>query len=157
MESLQDKTDEVCPTLIGITESHLLEEEKLKFDGYADPFRNDRDNLGGGICIAVRQEIKDICTVVEKWRDVGESLWIVIDNGIVKVRVGVVYAPQESRTSAEKLQIFYKHISEQVQQARERNQVLLILGNFNGKIGKEVKGNKPEVTKGGTLLLNKRN
>ena len=31
----------------------------MKFDGYADPFRNDRDNLGGGICIAVRQEIKD--------------------------------------------------------------------------------------------------
>ena len=153
MESLQDKIDEVCPTLIGITESHLLEKEKLKFDGYADPFRNDRDNLGGGICIAVRQEIKDICTVVEKWRDVGESLWIVIDNGKVRVRVGVVYAPQESRTSAEKLKIFYKHISEQVQQARERNQRVLILGDFNGKIGIEVKGNKPEVTKGGTLLL----
>ena len=30
---------------------------------------------------------------------------------------------------------------------------MLILGDFNGKIGKEVKGNKPEITKGGTLLL----
>ena len=37
MESLQDKLDEVCPTLIGITESHLLEEEDVKFDGYAEP------------------------------------------------------------------------------------------------------------------------
>ena len=153
MESLQDKLDEVCPTLIGITESHLLEEEDVKFDGYAEPFRNDRDNLGGGIVIAVRKEIKDICTVVEKWRDVGESLWIAIDNGKVKIRVGVVYAPQESRTTAESLKTFYEHISEQVQQARERKQRVLIMGDFNGKIGEEVKGNRPEKTKGGRLLL----
>lgn len=90
---------------------------------------------------------------MEKWRDVGESLWIVIDNGKVKIRVGVVYAPQECRTKAENLKTFYGHICEQVQQARERNQRVLILGDFNGKIGKEVKGNKPEITKGGTLLL----
>ena len=152
IESLKDKIDEVQPTVICITETHLAEAEDLKLDGY-EVYRNDRNNEGGGVLIAVRTEIENICTIVHKGSNVGEMLWVVMDNGKAKVRIGVVYAPQESRTSKEQLETMYEEINDQILQARERHQRLLLMGDFNGKIGDVVRGNKSEVTTSGRLLL----
>ena len=153
INSLRDKIDEVEPSVICIVETHLMDEDDLKFDGYSPPLRNDRDCFGGGILVAVRDEIKNICTVVLKKSKIGEMLWLVIDNGNVKVRLGVIYAPQESRTSKQELKVMYQDIKDQVSQAREKGQKVLIMGDFNAKIGDAVKGNKSEVTKSGKLLL----
>ena len=79
-------------------------------------------------------------------------MWVAIDNTKIRVRLGVVYAPQESRTKKEILKVMYKNIDEQVQFAREREQKVVLLGEFNYKIGKHISGNRPEVTKGGKLL-----
>ena len=102
LDSLLEKLEEVEPTLFCITETHLLEKEGLKIEGY-ELYRNDRDNFGGGILIGVRIELEGVCTIVEKSKDVGEMLWVAIDNNRVKLRIGAVYAPQESRTSKERL------------------------------------------------------
>merc|ERR1712113_595776 len=83
-----------------------------------------------------------------------ESVWIVIDNGRVKLRIGVIYAPQESRTSKENLSEMYADIEAQVIQAKARQQSVLLMGDFNCKIGESIKGNKPEISVGGRLLLN---
>ena len=140
------------PTIFCITETHLLEEEKIDVEGY-EIYRNDRDNLGGGVLIGVKLELNKITTIVEKSSEVGETLWIVIDNQRIKLRIGIVYAPQESRTSKERLQVMYDKIDKQIMHAKAREQKLLILGDFNCKIGDEITGNRPEVTKGGKLLL----
>ena len=152
-DSLLDKVDEIEPTLLCITETHLLETEKIQIDGY-EVYRNDRDNMGGGIAICLKKELVNICTVVEEVKDTAEMLWLVIDNTRIKIRVGVIYAPQESRTSKEQLKVMYEKIGEQVLFAKEKGQKLLILGDFNCKIGEIINGNKPEVSKGGKLLLN---
>ena len=152
LESLRDKIDEVRPTVIGITETHLLGDEKVEIDGY-EIYPNGRDNSGGGVLIAVRKELEKICTVVEKSKEVAESLWLTIDNGRVKIRVGVVYAPQESRTTTEDFKRMYDQISEQVKQAKERQQKVLLMGDLNCKVGDEIGGNKREITKSGRLLL----
>ena len=152
-DSLLTKVDEIEPAVICITETHLLETEPCVIDGYGEPYRNDKDNMGGGLIVFVRKEIENICTVVEKNNEVGQSLWVVIDNNQVKIRLGLIYAPQESRTKKAKLKIMYEHIKEQVQRAEEKQQNVLLLGDFNCKIGDEIKGNRPDVTKGGKLLL----
>ena len=103
--------------------------------------------------IGVKNEIKNICTIVEDKKEVGESMWVAIDNTKTKIRLGVIYAPQESRTRKELLKIMYNNIEEQIQMAREREQKVVLLGDFNCKIGKQISGNRPEVTKGGKLLL----
>ena len=152
LDSLMEKLEEVEPTLFCITETHLLEKEGLKIEGY-ELYRNDRDNFGGGILIGVRIELEGVCTIVEKSKDVGEMLWVAIDNNRVKLRIGAVYAPQESRTSKERLKQMYEKVGEQVLKAKEKQQSTVILGDLNCKIGDVIKGNRPEVTKGGKLLL----
>ncbi len=149
-ESLLDKIDEVSPTIICLTETHLLETEALAIKGYKI-FRNDRDNKGGGILVAVREEIKHICTVVEKGKEIGETLWIVINNNQINIRMGVIYAPQESRTPKEDYKIMYSKLEHQLQQAKERQQKLLLMGDFNCKIGDAIKNNRPDITKAGRL------
>ena len=79
-DSFLDKVDEIKPTLVCLTETHLMDNENFPIDGYKDPFRNDRDNNGGGVLIAVKKELANVCTVVEKSSDVGEMLWLVLDN-----------------------------------------------------------------------------
>ena len=151
--SFQTKIEELLPSIICITETHLTESEKLEIEGY-EVFRNDREeNKGGGLLIAVKNEIKNICTVVEKRNDVGQTMWIVIDNTKIKIRIGVVYAPQESRTRKEKLKIMYEGIQEQILKAEERKQRLMIVGDLNCKIGDVINGNRTDITKGGRLLL----
>ena len=152
-DSLLVKIEELKPTVICLTETHLLAKEACEIDGYSEPFRNDRDKMGGGSLIAVRKEIENICTLVEKKREIGESMWMVIDNNKVKIRLGLIYAPQECRTKKEKLKMMYNDIQDQVMRADENNQKTLLLGDFNCKIGKEIKGNRSDVSKGGKLLL----
>ena len=103
--------------------------------------------------IGVKEELKNICTVVEKRSDIGETLWVLIDNTKVKLRIGAVYAPQESRTSKEDLEKMYDGIGEQLLKAKEKQQSIVLVGDLNCKIGEEIKGNRPDVTKGGRLLL----
>ena len=153
LDSLMEKIEEIEPAIICITETHLLEKEEINFDGYSTPFRNDKDNLSGGILVAVKKELKGICTVVEKTKEIGQTLWIVINNNRVKIRLGVVYAPQESRTSKENLKKMYDGISDQVLKAKEKQQSTVLVGDFNGKIGEVIRGNRPDVTKGGKLML----
>ena len=142
VDSLRDKIDEVEPTVFCIAETHLLKTEDLQFEGYT-PFRNDRENRGGGgIIIFVRTELEKICTIVEKGNEIGETLWVAIDNGKTKIRLGVIYAPQESRTSKEEYKILYEQIKNQILLARERQQKILLMGDFNCKIGNVIEGNK---------------
>ncbi len=116
------------PTIFCITETHLLEEEKIDVEGY-EIYRNDRDNLGGGVLIGVKLELNKITTIVEKSSEVGEILWIVIDNQRIKLRIGIVYAPQESRTSKERLQVMYDKIDKQ-NACKSKGTEIVDLGRF---------------------------
>ena len=52
----------------------------------------------------------------------------------------------------------YEDIRQQIKIGKEEKQQILIIGDFNAKIGEAVEGNKTQVTKGGRqLLANKEN
>ena len=150
--SFLTKVDEIKPTIICITETHLIGTIKCDIEGY-DVRRSDRDIMGGGIMIAVKNEIKHVCTKVEDKKNVGECMWIVIDNQRIKIRLGLIYAPQESRSKKEVLKVMYEEIKEQIGLAKERQQKIVIIGDLNCKIGEEIPGNRKDVTTGGRLLM----
>ena len=62
IRSLNNIIDEVEPTMVCITETHLMEKEILEIDGYT-PLRNDRNKDGGGIIIYVENKLKHITTI----------------------------------------------------------------------------------------------
>ena len=76
-----------------------------------------------------------------------------------KNRIGVIYAPQETVTPNNELKLIYEDIREQMKTGKEEKQQILIIGDFNAKIGEAIKGNKIQVTRGRQLrkLANKEN
>ena len=152
IRSLNNIVEEVQPTIICITESHLMDEEDLQIDGYKN-LRNDRNKDGGGVLIAVQEKLYNITTIVEKMKDVEESIWVVINNTCTAIRIGLIYAPQESRTTKEEYQIMYENISKQITIAKEKEQKLLLMGDFNCKVGEIIVGNGKEITKSAKNFL----
>ena len=97
------------PTVIAITETHMYYDYELKIQGY-EPFRNDRNKDGGGVMFLVKTELKFITLEVKRTSEHLESLWILINNNKVKLRVGVVHFPQEQDQNLKEI---YKIIKEQ--------------------------------------------
>ena len=82
-----------------------------------------------------------------------KSLWILLANTKKKITIGVIYAPQEKVIPNNKLKLMYEDIREQIKKRIKEKQQILILEDFNAKIGAAIKGNKTQVTKGGRQLL----
>ena len=76
-----------------------------------------------------------------------------MDNKVTRARMGVVYMPQEKSKSVEELKEIYLVIEEQIEAAIKQNERLVLMGDFNCKVGEIIPGNTGEITKGGRILL----
>ena len=76
-------------------------------------------------------------------------MWTLLENNRSKFRIEVIYAPQEKETSSNDLEITYSNINKEILIIQEEMQQVLILGDFNAKIGIYIEGNKPTRAKGG--------
>ena len=146
--------DEVSPTLVALVETKLVDKvDNFTIDGYVVR-RNDRDASGGGVLVAFKRSLKNIITIVNKYKKHDcEMLWLKVDNGIEKIRIGVVYMPQESRTLLKDIKKIYDEIEKEIKIAEEHQERLLIMGDFNCKVGGYITGNKDIISKGGRVLL----
>lgn len=81
-----------------------------------------------------------------------ETIWIKICNRKHSIKIGLTYMPQESRTHIKDLQLIYDKIKSDVVEAYFNNDKIVLLWDFNYKVGKVIKGNTSECTKGGKLL-----
>ena len=114
---------------------------------------NDRNKDGGGVIIAVKKVLKNVTVEVHRTTEVFESLWIVINNTKVKIRIGVVYLPQEKTLKDKDISNIYKMIKQQIQEGKRNEECVIITGDFNCKVGGAIEGNKETVSKGGKKLL----
>ena len=145
--------DEEKPVLIALVETKLEEAENIDIDGY-EVMRTDREGDGGGVLIAYKNCLKHVTVCVSEYRKHDcEMNWHRIDNGTIKMRIGIIYMPQESRTKLAVLQEIYKEIETEIVAAISQGDSLLIMGDMNCKVGNIIPGNKEEITKGGRLLL----
>ena len=60
---------------------------------------------------------------------------------------------EKNVTSNNELKIMYNNISQQISVIQEETLLVLILGNFNVKVGTFIQGNKPTLTKGRRKLM----
>ena len=103
--------------------------------------------------LVVKESIKAVALEVAQEKEIGQSLGIILDNNRRKIRIGVIYAPQENVTSNNKLKVMHNDISKQISIAQEEMQQVLILGDFNAKVDTYIEGNKPTMTKGERQLM----
>ena len=141
------------PVIMALVETKLTKDDVFEIDGY-EIKRNDRTADGGGVLLAYKKSLINIMKLVSKYNDHNsEVLWMKLDNGVEKIRIGVVYMPQECRTLLKDIQSIYKSITDEAKAAVENGEKIMILGDFNCKIGLEIAGNNEEVSKGGRELL----
>ena len=150
--SLKSIIEELKPTMFGITETMLGNNEEFEMEGYVI-IRNDRNKEGGGVLLAIKDDLKGVITQVINDKNKDEVIWVIIGSKI-KTRIGIIYAPQESRTSKEELQGMYDRLQDQVEKAKLNGERVVLMGDFNCKVGKCIPGNKEDKSKAGQLLIN---
>ena len=80
-----------------LVEKHLAKEEQIGIPGYRI-YRNDGSKNSKEILIAVRNSIKSISAEVSGNDEVGQKLWIFLNNQKQKIRIGAIYGPQGNVT-----------------------------------------------------------
>ena len=145
--------DDYEPALVCIVETYMRKEEEIQIPGYSLVYYNDRSANSGGIPIKVKDNIKNISLELTQENKVGQSLWILLTNTKKKTKIGVIFAPQENVTSNNESKLMYENIREQIKIGKEGKQQVLIIGDFNAKIGEAIEDNKTQVTKGGRQPL----
>ena len=78
---------------------------------------------------------------------------VAIDNSKVKLKIGVVYLPQENKATEKDISNIYKLIKKEIMEGRDKNQSLILAGDFNCKVGDTIEGNVETVSKGGKKLI----
>ena len=150
---MQELVDDCQPHLLCLVETHMQVEEQIKIPGYETIYRNDKTYNSGGIIIAVHDTVKTISMEVRQESEVGQMLWVMLNNQQKKIKVGIIYAPQEGVTPNKELKKLYTSITEEIIRAKEEDQQTIIIGDFNAKIGDRIQGNTATITKGGRQLM----
>ena len=149
--SLKRIVSEEKPVILALTETKLKESDTFSLDGYVVK-RLDRKTEGGGILIAYKECLKNITlTVREEVKEV-EMMWVKIDNGKRKWRIGIIYMPQENTMTINKLKKVYSMIKEEVVKAQAQNEKVMLMGDLNCKVGDIIANNSTVVSKGGKVL-----
>ena len=106
--------DEEEPVIMGIVETKLKKGESIDIPGYI-PARVDRVEDGGGVMMLYKESLKKKIVSTAEYRiNQAEMLWQKLDNGSVKIKLGLIYMPQESRTKVDKLSEIYKIIEDEI-------------------------------------------
>ena len=100
-----------------------------------------------GIMQVVKENIRKVTLEVAREKETDKSLWKLVDNNRSNIIIGVMYVFQENIISSNELKIMYNNISKQILIAQEKRQQVLLLGDFNAKVGTYIEGNIQTVTK----------
>ena len=127
----------------------LCQEDIPDMKGYMIKTTKKRNDQWGGIMFAVKEEFANQVQIKNENTDNGEIMFVQMTCGRSIITIGLVYAPQENQTTVEEMDKMYKYIENQIIEAKMQNQIIIIGGDFNCKVGDIIEGNKKEITKGG--------
>ena len=103
-----------------MVKAHLKKEEKIQIPGYKI-FRNGSTTNSRGILIVIKGKLKTIVVEVDREDEIGQVLWVLLNNQKTQVRMGVIYGPQEKGTPNSELKKLCESISDQVDIGKENN------------------------------------
>ena len=100
MQSFKDIINTIKPAVICLVETYLNEREQINFEGY-QCFSLNRGTEGEVTHIGVNNNLKHMSIKVNESNGKEEMIWILINNNCIKIKIGVAYMPQESRTTVQ--------------------------------------------------------
>ena len=126
--------------------------DKVVMEGYTI-YRHDRNGDGGGVLIAIKDVLKGIMSEESNSKRKEESIWLSLTNNKTKIRISIVYNPQENKTTKDELEEVYGRIESEIKNARKMEQHIIVMGDMNCEIGDLIDGNKEEISKGGKIMI----
>ena len=130
----------------------MLKEEGITIPWHKKFLIEDGTNISGRIVIAVRGNIKTSMQMQNE-KSIGQTLGMQIQNQKMSINIGIMYTPQDNGTPVWDLKKMYESITKEIQEAREHEQQVIVLGDFNAKAGITIQSNKDVLTKEEMLLL----
>ena len=132
------------PSIICLVETHLDKCDTVEIQG--SHFEKTKAVIagggGGGGLTACEDRIKNITIQVHESNEVKQILFVKIDNDKTKLRVEVIYAPQEIRTLDKKTA--QSHLEDQVKEVEKKSEKLILVSDFNCKIAVTLKGTQQQ-------------
>ena len=154
LETLEEILYEADAHIVCLVETHLHEEGKALLKDYkpvATKVRKEKG--GGGMIVLCKPHLANIMQRIPSEEEESEILWVKLSTSQVKVKVALVYFPQETKTKTTNIRSIYKELEKEVKIGREKDETILILGDFNCKIGRCIQHNSTTISKGGRELL----
>ena len=151
IESLTEIMEIQQPDIFGIVETHLGEEDRISVEGY-QIIRKDRNKDGGGVLLGIKSKYKNAVVELEakKVKNL-ESVWAILGHK-TKYRVGVIYAPQGDKINNKDLKDIYENIGEEIKEGKEQDNKIVMMGDFNAKVGGMIPNGEIEMNRGGKEL-----
>ena len=126
--------------IFAITETNLKDKEKVNINGYTWAGKN-RASEGGGIGFLINKKIEAAIIIEQQENTNTEIMWIRIQLKRKETRfIGLIYGKQERNNNAtldKEFKIIERHLYQYI--ANNQNHILL-LGDFNAKIGNGEQG-----------------
>ena len=119
--------------------------DKVVMEGYTI-YIHDRNGDGGGVLITIKDVLKGIMVEESNSKRKEESIWLSLTNNNTKIRICIVYNPQENKTTKDEMEEVYGRIESEINNARK-------MGDMNCNIGYLIDGNKEEISKGGKIMI----
>ena len=98
----------------------------------------------------MKKELEHVIVEVSQEACFEQSIWLILGSK-EKIRIGIIYEPQECRTRKKQLEGMYDRMKEEINMARVNNEKIIIMGDFNCKAGRKIFEHKEEVKKGEKL------
>ena len=83
-----------------------------------------------------------------------EISWLSLTNNKTKIRIGIVYNPQENKTTTDKPEEVYGRNESEIKKARKMEQRIIVMGDMYCKTCDLIDGNTEEISKGGKIMIN---
>ena len=91
--------------------------DKVVMEGYTI-YRNDQNGDGRGVLIAIKDVLKGIMVEESNSKRKEESIWLSLTNNKTKIRIVIVYNPQENKTTKDELEEVYGRIESEINKMR---------------------------------------
>jgi exonuclease III len=144
--------------IFGIAESFLQDEEQIEVKGYTWIGKNRSSRQGGGIGLLVSDQFSVVDdNVCNSKSDEYERLWIRVKICDIFVNLAVAYFPVEGANPDLTDDLYNQLLSEVIQlenECKDGDPHILIMGDFNGRIGSNIYGGDPILNSNGERLLN---
>ena len=87
--------------------------DKVIMEGYTT-HENDRNGDGGGVLIAIKDVLNGIMAEESNSKRKEENIWLGLAYNKIKIRIGIVYNPQEKKTTKDELEEVYGRIESEM-------------------------------------------